>query len=258
MLAEETAETAVGLLVLRDRLEGPDFSRAAAKGMINIVLADDHTIVRKALLALLQCEADFQIIGEAADGLKAMALIDDLKPDVAVLDLMMPGLNGLEVTSQAAQKCPKTKVIILSMLSNEAYIREAMRDGAKGYVVKDSSAEELITAVREVSAGRTYLGSALSEEAISDHELSAAEPLKQLTQRENEIMHLAVAGKSNADIASFLSISQRTVETHCTTLMRKLGVANRHGLVHYAIQKGIISSRDIIGESQSPTLNSKS
>jgi RNA polymerase sigma factor (sigma-70 family) len=220
--------------------------------MISIVLADDHHIVRKGLSVLLRCEADFQIVGEAADGIKAVELIDELKPDVAVLDLMMPGLNGLEVTSQVAKTACKTGIVILSMLSNEAYIREALRAGAKAYVLKDNSSEELITAVREVSSGRTYLGSSLPEEATSKYKSTASmiDPLQQLTARENEIMRLAVGGKSNSEIAAILGISQRTVETHCTTLMRKLGVENRHGLVHFAIQKGIISSSEILGDTK--------
>ncbi len=218
--------------------------------MIKIVLADDHHIVRKGLQALLTCEPDFQIIGEAADGLRVMEIVEGLKPDILVLDLMMPEMSGLEVTKQLTKKCPQTAIIILSMHSNEAYIYESIRSGAKGYVLKDNTAEELITAIREVYAGRSYLGSSLPEQALQNlknkSDAMSLGSLEQLTPRENEIMQLAVRGWSNSHIADKLGISQRTVETHCTSLMRKLNVTNRNQLVHFAIQQGIISINEIV------------
>lgn len=217
--------------------------------MIRIALADDHHIVRKGLQALLSCEPDFQIVAEAANGLGALEIAEGVKPDILILDLMMPEMSGLEVTKQLTQKCPQTAIIILSMHSNEAYIHEALRSGAKGYILKDNSAEELITAIREVSAGRNYLGSSLPEQTVRNliNKTGAIAPasLEKLTPRENEIMQLAVRGWSNNHIANQLGISQRTVETHCTSLMRKLDVSNRNQLVHFAIQHGIVSINEI-------------
>jgi two-component system, NarL family, response regulator NreC len=220
--------------------------------MIKIVLADDHQIVRKGLKALLGSESDFEIIGEASDGFETMEIVERLRPDIVVLDLLMPGMNGLEVTVQLAKNYPATGVVILSMHSNEAYIYEAVRSGARAYVLKDNTADELITAIRDVSAGRYYLGSSLPEQSFQAYkqrfEAKKSDPIEQLTPREQEILQLAIRGRSNSEIAAKLSISQRTVETHRTSLMRKLGVSNRNQLVHLALQRGIISAKEISPE----------
>jgi two-component system response regulator NreC len=212
--------------------------------MIKIILADDHHVVRKGLKALLSSEADFNIIGEAGDGLEAVRIVEEFQPDVLILDLMMAGINGLEVTRQLNKKCPDTGIVILSMHSNEAYVLEALRSGAKAFVLKESPPEELIGAVRSVAGGKRFLSAPLSERAIEAYtqktEVKASDPIDQLTTREREILQLTVQGYSNADVASRLYISPRTVETHRTNMMRKLDIHNHSQLIQFAIQHAII------------------
>jgi two-component system response regulator NreC len=209
-----------------------------------IVLADDHHIVRQGLRALLEAEPDFAVTGEAADGLVVAGLVERLKPDVLVLDLMMPGLNGLDVVRQVRQRSPQTRVIILSMHANEAYVLEALRNGVAGYVLKDSTASDLAQAVREAAAGRRYLSPPLSERAIEAyvHKADAA-PLdlyETLSGREREVLHLAAEGYNNTEIAARLCISARTVETHRANVMRKLGLHSQTDLIRYALRRGIL------------------
>jgi len=215
--------------------------------MINIVLADDHQVVRKGLKALLCAEPDFSIVGEAGDGLETVTLVQQLQPDVLILDLMMAGINGLEVTRQLNKKNPKTGIVILSMHNNEAYVLEALRSGARAYILKESSPEELIRAIREVSAGRRYLSAPLTERAIEAYtqktEVKPIDPYEQLTTREREILQLTAQGYTNLDIASRLYISPRTAETHRTNLMRKLDLHNHAQLIQFAIQHGLIPGK---------------
>jgi two-component system response regulator NreC len=212
--------------------------------MTTIVLADDHRIVRQGLRALLEAEADFSLVGETGDGLEAVRLAERLRPDVVVLDLMMPSINGLEATRQIRNCCPKTHVVILSMHADEAYVLEALKNGASGYVLKDSSADDLARAVRGVVAGRRYLSAPLSERAIEVYIQKAQEtPLdayEELTNREREVLHLVAAGHSNAEIAERLSISSRTVETHRANMMHKLNLNSQTDLIRYALKRGII------------------
>lgn len=216
--------------------------------MTTIVLADDHHVVRQGLRTLLESESDFRVIGEAGDGLEAVQLVERLQPDVLVLDLMMPSLNGLEVTRQVSQRSPQTRVVILSMHSSEAYVLEALRHGAAGYVLKASSAADLIKAVREVTAGRHYLSPPLSEQAIAAYVQKAKEATldkyETLTTREREVLHLAAEGFSNREIAERLSISPYTAMTHRANLMRKLDLHSQTDLVRYALQRGIILTED--------------
>jgi two-component system response regulator NreC len=216
--------------------------------MTTIVLADDHHVVRQGLRTLLESETDFRVIGEAGDGLEAVQLVERLQPDVLVLDLMMPSLNGLEVTRQVGQRSPQTRVVILSMHSSEAYVMEALRHGAAGYVIKASSAADLIKAVREVAAGRHYLSPPLSEHAIEAYIQRAKEATldkyETLTTREREVLHLAAEGCNNREIAERLSISPYTAMTHRANLMRKLNLHSQTDLVRYALQRGIISVED--------------
>jgi DNA-binding NarL/FixJ family response regulator len=212
--------------------------------VVTLVLADDHPIVRKGLKALLEAETDLRVAGEASDGLEAINLVEKIKPDVLLLDIMMPGLSGLEVARQVTQKFPLTRIIIISMHSNEAYVLDALRHGASGYVLKDASMEELVEAIRRVMAGHRYLSPPLSERAIEEYILrsktSELDPYKTLTERERQVLHLAAEGNSNSEIAARLSISIRTVETHRTNLLHKLNLRTQTDLVRYAIQKGII------------------
>lgn len=211
-----------------------------------IMLADDHPVVRQGLRALLEAEQDFTIVGEAADGLEVAGLVERLRPNVLVLDLMLPGLGGIEVTRQICHRFPQTRVVILSMYANEAYVLEALRNGAAGYVIKEASAAQLVQAVREVSAGRRYLSPPLSENAIEAYiQKAQATPLdlyETLTTREREVVHLAATGNSNVEIADRLGISSRTAETHRANLMRKLGLHSQTELIRYAIRRGIIPS----------------
>ncbi|MBN1978309.1 MAG: response regulator transcription factor [Anaerolineae bacterium] len=212
--------------------------------MTTILLADDHRIVRQGLRALLEAEPDFSLVGETGDGLEAIQLAERLQPDVIVLDLMMPGINGLEATRQIGDNCPQTRVIILSMHADEAYVLEALRNGASGYVLKDSSADDLVRAVREVEAGRRYLSPPLSERAIEAYTRKAQEasldPYEELTNREREVLHMAAEGHSSTEIAERLSISSRTVETHRANMMRKLDLHSQTDLIRYALKRGII------------------
>jgi len=215
--------------------------------MINIILADDHQVVRKGLKALLASEPEFSVIGEANDGLEALQLAERLQPDVLVLDLMMAGINGLEVTRQLSKKIPKIAIVILSMHSNEAYVQESLRSGAKAYILKESPPEELIHAVKEVHAGRRYLSNPLTERAINAYtnnaEAKKVHPYDQLTTREREVLQLTAQGLTNTEISARLFISPRTVETHRTNLMRKLELHNHAQLIQFAIQRDIIPGK---------------
>lgn len=213
--------------------------------MTSIVLADDHPVVRQGLRALLEAETDFRLIGEAGDGLEAVQLAERLCPNVLVLDLMMPGLNGLEVARRVSQRTPQTRIVILSMYASEAYVLEAMKNGAAGYVLKDSTAADLVKAIREVAAGRRYLSSPLSERAIEVYIESAKattlDLYDTLTTREREVFQMVVEGRTNAEIAARLIISPRTVETHRANLTRKLGLRTQTELIRYALRRGILS-----------------
>jgi two-component system response regulator NreC len=212
--------------------------------MTTIVLADDHHIVRHGLRSLLEAEPDFSVVGETGDGLEAAQLVERLQPDVLVLDMMMPGLNGLEVTRQVGQRSRRTHVVILSMHANEAHVLEALRAGAAAYVLKESTYAELVRAVREAVAGRRYLSPPLSERAIEAYlkkaESAALDPYEMLTAREREVLHLVVEGHTSAEIADRLFVSRRTVETHRANLMRKLGLSTHTDLIRYALQRGIL------------------
>lgn len=212
--------------------------------MINIILADDHNIVRKGLQAILKDEPDFKVVSEASDGLEAVKAVMELQPDILVLDLMMKGINGLEVTRQLNKKCAKTGIVILSMHSNEAYVLEALRSGARAYILKDNTADDLVRAIREVAAGRRYLSAPISERAIEVYtqqtETASQDPCGNLTTREREIFQLVCQGWSNTDIAERLYISSRTVETHRANLMHKLCLHSHTELLQFAILRGII------------------
>jgi len=212
---------------------------------IRILLADDHRIVREGFRALLQAQADFEIVGETGDGLETVRLVEQHKPQVLVLDLMMPGLNGLEVARQVTQRVPRTRIVVLSMHANEAYVLEALKNGACAYVLKDAGTAELVRAVREANAGRRYLSPPLSEPAIDNYIQRARtsdslDLYDTLTNREREVLQLASEGHTNAEIATRLFISPRTVETHRANVMHKLGLRSQIDLVRYALQRGIL------------------
>lgn len=214
--------------------------------MIKIILADDHRVVREGFRALLAGQKDFQIVGETGDGLETLRMVEQHKPDVLLIDIMMPGLNGLEVTRQLTQRGPSPRVVVLSMHSNEAYVLEAMKNGAAAYVLKDASSAELIRAVREVMAGRRYLSPPLSERAIEVYLQKARttqtiDRYDTLTTREREVLHLGAEGHTNNEIAARLFISPRTVETHRAHVMHKLNLRTHTDLVRFALRRGILS-----------------
>ncbi len=212
--------------------------------MPTIVLADDHHIVRQGLRALLETEPTFKLVGEAGDGIEAVRMVERLRPNVLVTDVMMPGLNGLEVTRQVAKASPQTRVIILSMYSNDAYVVEALKNGASGYVLKDAQSNDLLHAVREVAAGRRYLSAPLSEREIELYmrkmDDAPEDPYETLSNREREVLQLVAEGRTSAEIAERLFISPRTAEGHRANLMRKLGLANHTELVKFALKRGIL------------------
>lgn len=218
--------------------------------MISIVLADDHHIVRQGLRALLETESDFTVVGEAADGFEALDLVAREKPDVLIVDVMMPNMNGLEVVRQVTTRKLRTRVIMLSMYSSEAHVLEALRDGASAYVLKGARAEELIKAVREVVAGRHYLSSPLPKFALNAY-VEKARALPQdkhelLTTRERQVMQLAAEGATSVAIGKRLSISPRTVEAHRANMMRKLELRTQSDLILYAVRRGLLPSDDTL------------
>lgn len=212
--------------------------------MTTFVLADDHQILRQGIRLLLENVAGFHVVGEAGDGLEAIALVEKLKPDILVVDLVMPGLNGLDVVRSVRQRSDHTRVIVLSMHADEAYVVQALRNGAFGYLLKESSSTELIGAVHEVLAGRRYLAPALAERALNAYiekaDQSISDRYDLLTERERQVLQLAAEGRTNAEIAERLSIGVRTVETHRANLMNKLGLANQNELVRYVAQRGLL------------------
>jgi two-component system, NarL family, response regulator NreC len=212
---------------------------------LSIVLADDHPVVRRGLQALLEPEPDFAVVGEASDGLETVRLVERVQPDVLVLDLMMPGLSGLEALRIIRQRSPRTRVVVLSMHSDNAFVVEALKNGATGYVLKGSEEENLVRAVREAAAGRRFLSPPVTERAIDAFIAQARtdqfDPHETLTAREREVLQLAAEGKTATEIAARLHISQRTVENHRANLMRKLGLKNQSELVRYAVRRGLIS-----------------
>jgi two-component system, NarL family, response regulator NreC len=212
--------------------------------MISVLLADDHPVVRRGLRAVLEAESDLRVAGETGDGLEAVRLVEELRPHVLVLDLMMPGLPGLEVARQVSHRFPATKIVMLSMHSNEAYVLEALRNGASGYILKGAGAGELVQAVRAVSAGQRHLSAPLSDRAIADYvekaKAAALTPLDRLSAREREVLAFAAEGQSSADIAARLGISPRTAETHRANLLQKLGLHSQTDLVRFAMRHGIL------------------
>jgi two-component system response regulator NreC len=213
-----------------------------------ILLADDHHVVRQSLRILLEAELDFHVLGETGSGLEAIELAQHLRPDVLVIDIMMPELNGLEVARRIKKQLPRTVVVILSMHENEAYVLEALRAGVAAYVLKKSTAQELVYAIRQGIAGHLFLSPPLSEHAIQAYlekaQSTALDPYETLTAREREVLHLAAEGLSHAEIAARLSISPRTVEMHHGNLMRKLRLHNQTELIRFALRRGILPLGD--------------
>jgi DNA-binding NarL/FixJ family response regulator len=211
-------------------------------GTIRIVLADDHQVVRQGVRALLKDFLEFEVVGEAGDGMQAVEVVEKLQPDVLVVDLGIPRQHGLDVISHVRRHSPKTATLVLSTFSDEPFIREALRNGAKGYMLKESDMEELAAGIRSVANGVTFLGSGIKNfspgkpvEKGSDDDL-----LQRLTARERVVLQMIAEGATAQEVAKKLFISPRTAETHRSNLMRKLGINTQTDLVRLAIRKGII------------------
>jgi DNA-binding NarL/FixJ family response regulator len=211
---------------------------------IRILLADDHTILRDGIRALLKDEPSMILIGEAEDGRTAVKLAYELKPDVVIMDIAMPLLNGLEATRQIKRQLPGTEVLILTMHDNEEYIRQVLAAGAMGYILKDAAARELISAIKTVQRGEAVLSTAITRLVIEDYlrwgDVQPADDSSNLTPREREVLQLIAEGNTNKQIAEILSLSIKTIQSHRANLMNKLDLHDRGELIKYAIQKKII------------------
>lgn len=209
---------------------------------ISLMLVDDHPLLRQGVRALLENEPDFKIVGEASSGLETLKKAAVLRPNIVILDLGIPELNGLEVIRQLQKETPQTRVIVLSMHDREAYVCEAFKNGALAYVLKGAENWELIRAIREAAQGRRYLSTHFHEidleTSLQEILPPRSDPLELLTQRERQIMHLAAEGWSNQQIAAKLTISQRTVEVHRLRMMHKLKLNNQAELVRFVISRG--------------------
>ncbi len=212
---------------------------------ITVLLADDHAVVRDGLQLLLEAQGDIKVVGDAANGHEAVHQVERLRPDVVVMDIAMPELNGIEATQQIREGCPSAQVVILSMHYTSEHIFRALQAGARGYLLKESAGIEVVNAVRTVQAGHRYLSQKISDKVIDNyvHQREAAEttsPLARLSPRERQVLQLVAEGKSSAEIASVLSLSHKTVETYRSRLMQKLGISDLPSLVKFAIRQGLI------------------
>lgn len=210
------------------------------KQKIRVLLADDHAVVRQGFKMILSAQPDMEIVGEAGNGREALALAESLQPDVVVMDVAMPELNGIEATRRVMASCPRTRVLALSMHKDSAYVREILRAGARGYLLKDSFDADLLTAVRAVSRGEGYLSPGVSEAVLSDYRKQVTDPLDLLTSREREVLQMIAEGQTNKEIAVRLNLSVYTVDAHRGRIMEKLNLHTTSELVRFAMRKGII------------------
>jgi len=212
--------------------------------MISLLLADDHPVILRGLRDLIGAHDDLRVIGEETDAQRVIEAVTRLKPDVLVMDLMMPGISGMDLIREIAQHHPDTRIVVLSMHSNVAYVWEALRNGALGYVLKCAKNEDLIRTLHEASARRRYLSPPLSENDLEEYSRKVRQygldPHDMLTDRERQVLRLAAEGNTSSQIAVQLDIGVRTVESHRANLLHKLGLHNQTELVRYAIQRGII------------------
>jgi two-component system, NarL family, response regulator NreC len=213
---------------------------------IRILLADDHTVMRNGLRLLLERQPNLQVIGEAADGREAVEIATAEKPDVAVLDIAMPNLNGVEAARQIAGRSPQTAIAILSMHSDESYVIRSLKAGARAYLLKDSAESDLITAIHAITEGKSFFSPAVRNILKEDYmhqlaEMGAEDSYELLTTREREVLQMVAEGKSNKEVANLLNLSLYTVETHRTHILQKLNIHTVPELILYAVRKGIIS-----------------
>src|SRR5437773_2260917 len=218
-------------------------------GKISVLLADDHTVVRQGLRALLEAEPDIAVVGEAATGRAALRLAQALAPDIVVMDIAMPQLNGLEATRQIIRQVPSTRVVVLSSYSDDEYVHELTEAGAAGYLLKQAAVTDLVGAIRAAKKGKAFFSPAISKRLMDHyqqtllHGVPVRKRTRVLTSRETEVLQLIAEGKLNKQIAFELGLSIKTVEKHRQKLMNKLGIHDIAGLTRYAISKGIVESR---------------
>jgi len=213
---------------------------------LRLLLGDDHTLVRQGLRKILEEKPEWEVVGEAGDGREAVRQAIALHPDVAILDIGMPQLNGIEATRQIAKRCADTRVLILSMHSADAYVARALQAGAKGYLLKDSAGKDLIRAVATIAAGKSFFSPAITKLMLDDYvrriaETTSIDKYDSLSEREREVFQLVAEGRSNKEVAELLAISVATVETHRARIFEKLDIHNTAELVLYAVRRGIIS-----------------
>lgn len=219
------------------------------KDMIRVLMTDDHTMVRKGLCSLLEKEPGIAVVAEAENGRDALIKAEETKPDVAVMDIGMPLLNGIEACRQLKKRCPEIKVIILTIHTNEEYILQALKAGASGYLVKKAAPLDLVTAIYEVHKGKSYIGCNVSKTLIDEYLRQSARlsvidkdsSEKELTSRQTEVLQLLAEGYTNREIANILCVSIKTIETHRSQIKMRLNIKKTAGLVQYALQKGLIT-----------------
>jgi DNA-binding NarL/FixJ family response regulator len=210
------------------------------QSVIKILLAEDHTIVRQGLKLILAAHSDLEVIGEAANGREAVELAASLKPDIVLMDVAMPELNGIEATRRIVQDSPRLRVLVLSMHKEAVYVREILKAGARGYILKDAIDTELVNAVRSVARGDGYISPAVSGALLNDYRQNVTDPLDLLSSREREVLQLIAEGKTNKEIAVRLNLSVYTVDSHRSKLMEKLNLHNTGELVRFAVKSGLV------------------
>jgi DNA-binding NarL/FixJ family response regulator len=222
-------------------------AKAGRGGTIRLLLVDDHRILREGLKALLANQAGIEVVGEASDGAEAVEQVAALRPDVVIMDMVMPRMNGIEATAEIHRRFPASRVLILSMYDEAEYVQQVIRAGAAGYVLKGYAADDLLRAIAEVHAGASFLHPSVAAKLIADYVRQAPAPASvehdepPLTPREREVLKLIADGNTNQEVAERLRLSRKTVENHRTSIMRKLGVHDVTELVKYALRTGLIS-----------------
>jgi two-component system, NarL family, nitrate/nitrite response regulator NarL len=211
------------------------------KKKIKVLLVDDHPVVRKGLVSCLANRENLKIVGEAAEGAEALRKVAELAPDIVLMDIYMPGLDGLTVTEQLQRNSPQVKVLILSMYSNREYVLRIIKAGARGYVLKDTPPDELVRAIESVHAGETFFSPVVARIALNQYvsETNRTDPFSRLSEREREVLGRIAEGRSNKEVASDLNIGVRTVETHRERIMQKLNIHSVAGLTKFAISNGL-------------------
>jgi DNA-binding NarL/FixJ family response regulator len=207
---------------------------------IHILLADDHAVVRQGFKMILAAQPDMEIVGEAGNGREAVDLAGQLQPDVIVMDVAMPELNGIEATRRIADLSPRSRVLALSMHKDSVYVREILRAGARGYLLKDSISSDLLAAVRAIARGEGYLSPGVSDAVLNDYRRHVTDPIDLLTSREREVLQMIAEGKTNKEIATVLNLSVYTVDAHRGRIMEKLNMHTATDLVRFAVRAGLV------------------